>query len=266
MALTAQEIDTNYARQRGEKPHLIFRYKVRAGMVAAVVKKYLHLERPVRLLDLGCAEGRTLLEVHNLMGDGEYTGIEHSRKLLDYAPEMPENIKLIHGDATCLPEDIRESYYDVVTALALLEHLKDPVSVLKEASRVLRPRGIFIATSPVPVWDHISRTLRLLKDDQHVTDIDRARMYEIASISGLEILEYRRFMWAPVGILPYLKIPVSAKFSLYLDNLISDIPVINRLFVTQCFVARKRVIDPSMPHPPRTGSLSSQVRSLPQGH
>jgi SAM-dependent methyltransferase len=231
-------LDADYAQQRVEEPHLVFRYRVRARVVVSMVRKHVS-RRPLRLLDLGCAEGRTLLEIRNLLGDGEYTGVEYSHNLLECAPQMPESIRLMHGNATCLPEDIEEGSHDVVIALALLEHIEEPASAVREACRVLRRGGIFIATSPVPLWDHISEKLGLLKDVNHVADMDRERMHEAILSAGLHFVEYHKFMWAPVGFLPYLKIPVGADFSLSVDRLVSFVPFLNRLFVNQCIVARK---------------------------
>lgn len=229
-----------YAAERIKKLHLVFRYKVRARLVADIVKKYLPAEGHIRLLDFGCADGLTLLDIRNLLGKGEYTGIEYSEELLRYAPErIPDNVKLYHGDATKLPHHIMNDYYEVVTALAFLEHLTNPIMAVKEAYRVLKPGGLFIATSPVPFWEKLSKKLGLLKEEHHQTDIKKNEMARIIGNAGFKPAYCRQFMNAPLGVLPYLHIPVSPGFSLAVDSFLSRIKILNWLFVNQAFIARK---------------------------
>ena len=54
----------------------------------------------------------------------------------------------------------------------------------------------------------------------------------------LQPLEYRRFMFVGVGILPYLKIPVSPAVANRMDKLMGWPRLLNFLFVNQLFVAR----------------------------
>src|SRR3989338_7654145 len=91
-----------YALGRQEKPHLIFRYKVRARVAADAVKKHLNPNGLLCVLDLGAAEGLTLLEMRSLLGEGVYTGIESSDELIQSAPALPDNVEIIKGDATRL--------------------------------------------------------------------------------------------------------------------------------------------------------------------
>ncbi len=232
-------MDADYARDRVLKKQLVFRYNVRARIACAMVRKYLKLKGPVRLLDFGCAEGRTLLKIRDILGEGEFTGVEYSKELLSHAPELPAGVKLIQGDVMSLPGSIKEGYYDVVTAMALLEHLKDPVSALKEAKRVMNPKGIIIITCPNPLLDHISGKLRLVKDEYHMSNMDRSTTFSLLESCGFDILEYHKFMFAPIGLLPYMGIPLGSVFSLKVDYFLAKLRIFNWLFVNQCIVARK---------------------------
>src|SRR3989338_720509 len=116
-------MDADYARDRALKKQLVFRYNVRARIACAMVRKYLKLKEPIHLLDFGCAEGMTILKIRDILGGGEFVGVEYSKELLSYSPELPSGVRLMHGDVMSLPESIKEGCYDVVTAMALLEHL-----------------------------------------------------------------------------------------------------------------------------------------------
>lgn len=52
-------LDGEYADARKRKMHLIFRYRLRALIVADAVKRYLGTLNGLRILDFGSAEGLT---------------------------------------------------------------------------------------------------------------------------------------------------------------------------------------------------------------
>jgi hypothetical protein len=57
--------------------------------------------------------------------------------------------------------------------------------------------------------------------------------------AGLELLEYRRFMLAPLGFLPYLRVRLSPASSVALDDAVRRLRLLDWLFVNQLLVARK---------------------------
>ena len=237
-------LDKKYAQERLKKKYLKFRYKQRALVSAWAVKKYLDQSNGgFKLVDFGAAEGLALAELARLLGDGgEFTGIEYDQSLIESAPEFPPNIRLEQGDVAHLSY-VPDNSVDAITALAVLEHLRDPLSVVVEAKRILRPGGIFIATSPVPFWDKISDkilTKNKFGGGHHMTDMNKKAFLDLGKGADLEVVNFFYFMWAPIGFLPYLKIPVSAKFAWTVDRLIGKLKVCNWLFVNQCMVFRKK--------------------------
>lgn len=194
-----------------------------------------------KVLDLGCAEGRTLLELRRLLQAAECVGVEASPELMALSPPLPEGIRLEQGDVTRLPASLADGSFDLVTALAVLEHLSVPAAAVREATRMLRPGGLLVATCPDPRWDAVATRLGLLPGGQHEAELDRERLTRSVREAGLELLTYRRFMWAPVGMLPYLRIPVSPRLSIRLDAVVHRLPWLRFLFVNQCVVARRVV-------------------------
>lgn len=232
-------LDAQYARERTTRLELAFRYRVRARVVADALRRFLPRYARPRLLDLGCADGRTLAELEALLPAGsELVGIERSEELLAQAPALPANVELVCGDVAKLPEAVRGPF-DVVSALAVLEHLPDPAQAVCEAARVLRPGGLFVATCPSPTWDGIATRLGLLADEQHEVELDRTGLIGLATGAGLEVLAFERFMWAPVGLLPYLRVPVSPDTALRLDRLVSRLRLLDFGFVNQALIARR---------------------------
>ncbi len=232
-------MDETYARDRQYKPAVSFRYKIRALTTFRALRRHLDPQSPLRVLDLGAADGATLLEIGRLLPAGStLTGVEYSPVLVALAARLAPAVEVLRGDISSLPETIKHESFDLVIALAVLEHLAQPVAAILEAARVLTPGGLFIASTPHPFWDVLATRLRML-EDHHETHLGRAEMLGFARQAGLEVLEYRRFMWGPVGFLPYLHIGVPAPLACAADQAIQVIPLLNSLFVNQMLVARK---------------------------
>jgi ubiquinone/menaquinone biosynthesis C-methylase UbiE len=232
-------LSSNYAQERLRKPELKFRYKTRARIVFDSVKEFLGKTSNLKIVDYGAAEGLTMLEMDKLFPSSQLLGIEYAEDLIASAPALPENVSLIQGDVTKLPEEIESGSCDLVTALALLEHLPDPYKALTEAYRILRPGGIFVATCPAPMWDHISTTLGLLKDDQHEQEVNKKAFGSYIESAGLNFAGYRRFMWAPISFLPYFGVPVNPKFALTVDRILRACMIFAPMFVNQCAIGVK---------------------------
>jgi SAM-dependent methyltransferase len=233
-------MDGDYARDRRATPVLVFRYQSRALVAADAVRDRMPNRTDVRVLELGAAEGRTLLHLRELLGGaGTFHGVELSDELLAQAPPLPANTKLFRGDVTALPPELEPASYDLVTALAVLEHLPDPAACAREAHRMLRPGGVFVATCPNPFWDRIAGRLGMVEDDAHEQQLDGPAMVDMLRAAGFTDIEYRPFMWAPVGSLPYLRVRVPPRLGLTVDRWVRKLRVFNAGFVNQAVVATK---------------------------
>ena len=235
-------LNANYSANRAKKKELFFRYRVRATAVIEAFQRHSGHPKSLRLLDLGAADGKTLAFMAMALPVSEAIGVEYNQNLIDCEDGLlasQNHTKLVRGDVTKL-DDFTDNSFDLVSALALLEHIQDPAKVIGEAARVLKPGGLFVATSPVPFWDHVAVKTGLLKEDHHECDMYPAKFKEfITSQQSLELIEYQPFMFAPVGVLPYLGIQPSPATSLKIDRSFSSLFIFNWLFVNQMVVARK---------------------------
>jgi ubiquinone/menaquinone biosynthesis C-methylase UbiE len=102
-----------------------------------------------RVLDIGCGTG-ALLEL--LKGRSrEAWGIDNSQQALQFCRKRGLT-NLVLADATQLPFD--SDYFDLVTAIGIIEHVQDDQALLDQIWRVLKPRGaVVLLTSSFPyLW------------------------------------------------------------------------------------------------------------------
>jgi SAM-dependent methyltransferase len=98
-----------------------------------------HFAPTARLLDVGCGSG--WLADHF----ADYTGIDGSPDAVALAQDRSRNVVL--GDVEQpLPYD--DASFDGVVVKDVLEHVADPVALVCEVRRVLRPGGLVFASSP----------------------------------------------------------------------------------------------------------------------
>jgi len=95
-----------------------------------------------RWLDFGYGEGG-LLEVAQRRGWACY-GVEISRSMLDYGSRKGWAVT---SDPRGDPR-FADGTFDVVTMIEVLEHVADPVCLLSDAARWLRPGGLLYLTTP----------------------------------------------------------------------------------------------------------------------
>lgn len=231
-------LDKEYADKRNTNKTISFRYKLRAFYAAQMIKKYVSSDN-LKVMDFGCAEGKTLLYMDKMLQNSLFTGLEYSDDLLAMAPAMPENITLQQADILNLSENLTQQEYDVVTAMAFFEHLADPAIALQKAHQALAEKGILVVTFPNPTWDRLAENTHLLKSGDHLTNLNKTKFLKMLSDNGFELLEGVKFMWVFVAIIPYLKIPVHEKFAYAMDKCFSNIPLVNMFMINQLFVARK---------------------------
>ncbi len=113
-----------------------------AGMIAKM--RVLRPDRDLRVLDVGCGTGELLRSLQ----DAGYTrvmGVEMS----GYAAELVQNtvgVPVLVGDLldVVFPDDQR---FDVITAIEVIEHVRDPMRFFQRVRDLLAPGGIFVYTT-----------------------------------------------------------------------------------------------------------------------
>jgi len=126
-----------------------------------------HFAPGVKLLDVGC--GSAWLAEHF----DDYTGLDGAPEAVEAAAARGRRVQL---GSVADPLPFPDAAFDGAIVKDLLEHVDDPVHVVREVRRVLRPGGSVFASSPDAqrwVWDDYThrrpftrKAFRLLFADQ----------------------------------------------------------------------------------------------------
>jgi SAM-dependent methyltransferase len=124
------------ARCYGATPVSYFDWHGKPGYWADVTR---HFAADSKLLDIGCGVA--------WLGEKfpSYTGIDGSPEAVEIARARGHEV--IEGDVD-EPLPFADEAFDAVVMKDLLEHVADPVALVRETRRVLRPGGLVFASSP----------------------------------------------------------------------------------------------------------------------
>ena len=107
-----------------------------------------HIKPTDTILDLGCGPGTITADLAELVPQGRVVGGDPVESVLKQAAEYAQSrgvsnvtFEKIDGNQLSFPDDS----FDVVTCHQVLQHVKDPVGILKEMRRVVKPGGIVAA-------------------------------------------------------------------------------------------------------------------------
>jgi ubiquinone/menaquinone biosynthesis C-methylase UbiE len=131
-----------------------------------------YLTKDTVLVDIGCGyDAQLLLALKNEIKKG--IGIDQKLEAVTTGNIDLKKITIENK----LPID--DGIADVITMLAVLEHVKYPELILKEAYRILKPDGLMIITTPTP---RSRFALELLA-------------FKMGIIDSREILDHKRYLW-----------------------------------------------------------------------
>ncbi len=172
----------------------------------------------VHVLDLGCGTGVVARAVARREGlAGRVTGVDHSPVLIGTARRLAMEEGLLPrvefhvGDAHAL--DYAQGSFDAVIAHTLISHVTEPLTVLKEAARVVRTGGI------VAVFDGDYASLTFACSDPNLgKPMDEALVTAVFNNPrvmpnfpqmlrhvGLELVETLPYVLAEIGTGSYFK-------------------------------------------------------------
>ncbi len=151
-----------------------------------------------KLLDLGCNRGAYLSYYQH----GPTFGVDIAFSVLRIAKKRQANSCFIQGDVQNLGF-IRSDAFDCLLCSEVIEHVTQPELVFREASRILKPGGQFLLTTPNytrqrPTWISIQEMYEygvtgVVNDTYFHTAFRPEELRAMAARAGFEILESGTF-------------------------------------------------------------------------
>jgi 2-polyprenyl-3-methyl-5-hydroxy-6-metoxy-1,4-benzoquinol methylase len=141
-------------------------------------------DTPLRVLELGCGCGATLLEIKNRYRNAETYGIE----LNEGAVSIGRRYADIRSMDAELPLDYPEGFFDYVLTADVLEHLVDPWRVVANIRPHLKDTGKVLASIPNIMHVSVMRGLlngRFAYQDAGILDRTHLRFFTLTEIDGL---------------------------------------------------------------------------------
>lgn len=147
-----------------------------------------------RLLDVGCGEGATAEAAKRRLNISEVWGIEQVEAVAAVARGRLDGV--VRGDVETLSFQWPEGYFDCILCADVLEHLRDPWTVLKRLHGILGSQGVIIASLPnarhvIPlfqiIWDRLEYTSSGILDQTHLRFFTLHTMKKMFVQTGYEI-------------------------------------------------------------------------------
>jgi SAM-dependent methyltransferase len=147
-----------------------------------------------RVLDMGCGTG----SLADVVGPQQYLGVDMDAETVRLARRRhPEHTFLTldeFHDGRPLPG------FDVIVALAVIEHVPDPGGWLARLTAHLNRGGRIVLTTPHPAWHRVhdlGAAVGLFSREaaeEHQALLDEPTLSELAARAGLERIHSRRFL------------------------------------------------------------------------
>jgi len=143
----------------------------------------------LRVLDLGCGDGKTTFLIRDALKDLGFNGIKV------YGYDIHPKILKFKGDkdVTFVRKDITriKKKFDLIVLLDVIEHIPDPVETLRKISKSAKFILLYL-----PLEDCFLIKLRNLfrkriKQSGHLIFLDICSAFNLAAMAGIKTIDYR---------------------------------------------------------------------------
>lgn len=150
------------------------------------------------VLDYGCGTGTIAQYVES----SRYIGVDSDLESINIARgDYPSHKFLLIEKGNMTPIGKIRRNFDTIVLLAVIEHIKDPVSFLKELSNYLNAAGKIVLTTPHPMGRIVYEAgasvgvFSIHAAEEHEKMLGKRDLSVLIEKSGLKMTLYRRFLF-----------------------------------------------------------------------
>jgi 2-polyprenyl-3-methyl-5-hydroxy-6-metoxy-1,4-benzoquinol methylase len=157
-------------------------YRTRYRLIKKLMKKYELTKGD--LLDAGCGDGTLLVSLQKLWPELKLYGFDISRSIIQ---KNKDKISLTIGDLT-KEKTIPKKKFDIILCSEVLEHITPYPIAIKNLTRMLKPGGCLIITSPYGQknWtphDKFAHHVRRWEDNMIETELKKNKVAIVESFT-----------------------------------------------------------------------------------
>ena len=157
------------------------------GEQSQLSRMYLNRIKPSKLLEIGCGSGEFLNYMQ--IAGWQVEGIDFDAKAI-------ESVRAKYGINARVGslESFRyaEKYFDAITMNHVIEHVPNPVALLQECYRILKPGGYLVIVTPnINSWGHqkFKTNWRGLEPPRHIHLFSEATLQKCGKKAGFQEID-----------------------------------------------------------------------------
>ncbi len=159
---------------------------------------HLPASRRGRVLDVGCGTGYVINELRTFGWDVE--GVDPDLEAADVAWKA---FGLKIGTGMLEDQSYPSDKFDAVLMNHVIEHVHDPVNLLRECHRILRPGGLLVVATPNAEslgHNYFGANWRVLEPPRHLTIFSSRTLFQLAEEAGFSTPQIRTTIRGADGV------------------------------------------------------------------
>lgn len=189
-----RQLSTNFAKHTSKNP-------IQKALIRNFYSKFFSLIKPIKpesILDVGCGEGFSLVQLKQKGVGKKLEGVEYSKTAIALGKKVDPKLIIKFGTVYDLP--YKNNSFDLILCTEVLEHLDDPGKALSEILRVSKRHILFsVPNEPFFMLSNLLRGKNLKRfgnDEGHINHFTIYSLQKLLKRNGYKIKKLKLpFPW-----------------------------------------------------------------------